>query len=591
MRPRLPHPASVAAPPGTTGDVSSEAMARPFALMFATGGALTLAHLALPDNGSSNNALLAAAAGACFALSAVIWLTWRHLPAWSYQLFLTAASLLTACVVYASGDSTSAYTTFFFWIAMTAFYFFDVAEAVEQGAVLAIAVGLAVAADPGETATVPVVNWIFTTCTLVIAGALLGRRGHARMSHLENPVTPAARTRQQTGLYNRRGFEEALRAEFERSQRTNRSFSVLIADVDGFRRINESFGPHAGDLAFEYIGAIIRRAKRRIDVAARIGEDEFALLLPETDEHSAYIVAERIRHELKVSFASEPVPLTMSIGVVNWPAHHGTPRALLNAGEQALRLAKELGGDRAAMYGENILTRLATASVHKDQDKHLVTLMSLAEAVDIRDGGTAAHCQNVGRYAAALARELGLSNDMAERVRYAGVLHDLGKIGVPDKILQKPGPLSDDEWSEMRKHPELGAHILEGKDLGDVRMWVLGHHERPDGHGYPYGLGPEQIPLEAKIVAVADAFEAMTADRVYRPGMPVSEACARLRAGAGTQWDRGVVEAMVKLVERRDLVVASSLWVAGEASQQDIKTYGKGGPKAGGQWLAEEAPS
>ena len=108
MRPRLPHPASVAPPPGTTGDVSSEPMARPFALMFATGGALTLAHLALPDNGSSNNALLAAAAGACFALSAVIWLTWRHLPAWSYQLFLTAASLLTACVVYASGDSTSA---------------------------------------------------------------------------------------------------------------------------------------------------------------------------------------------------------------------------------------------------------------------------------------------------------------------------------------------------------------------------------------------------------------------------------------------------------------------------------------------------
>src|SRR3954454_9906024 len=590
MRPRLPHPASVAAPPGTTGDVSSEAMARPFALMFATGGALTLAHLALPDNGSSNNALLAAAAGACFALSAVIWLTWRHLPAWSYQLFLTAASLLTACVVYASGDSTSAYTTFFFWIAMTAFYFFDVAEAVEQGAVLAITVGLAVAADPGKTATVPVVNWIFTTCTLVIAGALIGRLGHERMSHLENRVTQAARTDQQTGLYNRRGFEEALRAEFERSQRTNRSFSVLIADIDGFRRINESFGPHAGDLAFEYIGAIIRRAKRRIDVAARIGEDEFALLLPETDEHSAYIVAERIRHELKQSFAAEPVPLTISLGVVNWPLHQATARGLITAGEYALMLAKELGGDRCSMYGDNILTRLATASAHKDEDKHLVTLMSLAEAVDIRDGGTATHCQNVGRYAAALARELGLPDEIVERVRCAGVLHDLGKIGVPDSVLQKPGPLTDAEWVEMRKHPEIGAHILEGRDLTDVRQWVLEHHERPDGRGYPYGLGPEQVGVEAQIIAVADAFEAMTADRVYRAGMPVGMACDRLMAGAGTQWDRRVVDAMIRLVQRRDLLVTTSLGVSGEVGAHYAETtYGQGGQR-GGQWLAEGAP-
>src|SRR3954454_5863317 len=584
MRPRLPHPASVAAPPGTTGDVSSEAMARPFALMFATGGALTLAHLALPDNGSSNNALLAAAAGACFALSAVIWLTWRHLPAWSYQLFLTAASLLTACVVYASGDSTSAYTTFFFWIAMTAFYFFDVAEAVEQGAVLAITVGLAVAADPGKTATVPVVNWIFTTCTLVIAGALLGRLGHERMSNLEDRVTQAARTDQQTGLYNRRGFEEALRAEFERAQRTNRSFSVLVADIDGLRRINESFGPHAGDLALEYIGTIIRRAKRRIDVAARIGEDEFALLLPETGEHSAYIVAERVRHELKTSFEAEPVPLTISIGVVNWPVHHGTARGLITAGEQALMLGQELGGGRSALYGENILTRLATASARKDEDKHLVTLMSLAEAVDIRDGGTAAHCQNVGRYAAALARELGLSDELVERVRCAGILHDLGKIEVPDSILPKPGPLSEPEWVEMRKHPEIGAHILEGTDLADVRQWILEHHERPDGRGYPYGLGPEQVPLQAKIIAVADAFEAMTADRVYRHGMPAGEACDRLRAGAGKQWDREVVESMIRLVDRRDLLVSSSLSISGETTYAET-TYGQGG-RAGGQWLA-----
>jgi diguanylate cyclase (GGDEF)-like protein len=569
---------------------SAAEMAGPFRLMFAAGGALTLAHLALPASGNANNALLIAAATACVALAALIWRRGKRLPAWSYQLMNTAAAALTALIVYASGDSTSAYTTFFFWVGYSSFSYFGDAEAAEQTVVLSIAIGLAIAADPGRIDTVPVVNWIFMTCLLAAAGALIGRMGRLRTTDLESRVTLAARTDQQTGLFNRRGFEESLRAEAERAQRTNRSFSVLVADIDGFRRINEGFGPHAGDLAFEYIGAILRRAKRRIDVAARIGEDEFAILLPETGEHAAYIVAERIRHELKVSFESEPVPLTVSIGVVNWPVHRGSARGLLTAAEQALLLAKELGGDRSAMYGDNILTRLATASARKDEDKHLVTLMSLAEAVDIRDGGTAAHCQNVGRFSAALGRELGLSDEMVERVRCAGVLHDLGKIGVPDSVLRKPGPLTDPEWAEMRKHPEVGAHILEGKDLTDVRQWILEHHERPDGRGYPYGLGPEQVPLEAKIIAVADAFEAMTSDRVYRRGMPAAAACERLRAGAGSQWDGRVVEAMIRLVERRDLLVSTALSIAGDSGHEfEGASFGQGGTRDERE-LVEGAP-
>lgn len=578
--------------------VSAQEMAGPFRLMFAVGGVLTFVHLALPASGNERNGLLIVAGSICFALAVAITLAGKRIPSWAYQLFLTAASFLTALIVYGSGDSTSAYATFFFWLAIAAFYFFDDAGAAEQAVVLAISVGLTIAANPGANDTVPVVNWIVTTCLLALAGALIGRLGSQRRAKLENRVTLAARTDSQTGLLNRGGFDEVLRAEFDRAKRTNRSFSVLIADVDGFRRINDSFGPHAGDLAFEYIGTIIRRAKRRIDVAARLSDDEFAILLPETSEHAAYIVGERIRHELKMSFETEPVPLTVSIGVVNWPLHQGTPRGLITAGQQALMLAKELGGDRCAMYGDNILTRLATASANKDEDKHLVTLMSLAEAVDIRDGGTAAHCQNVGRYAAALGRELGLSDEMVERLRCAGVLHDLGKIGVPDAVLQKPGPLTEQEWNEMRKHPEIGAHILEGKDLADVRRWVLEHHERPDGRGYPYGLGPDQIPLEAKIIAVADAFEAMTADRVYRRGMPAGQACERLRASGGTQFDREVVEAMIRLVERRDLLVTTSLAVSGEAAGRYAeKSYGQGGqptPQGGaesGPGPAQEAPA
>lgn len=551
-------------------------------LMFAVGGLLALAHVAVPGADHSRSTVMLAAGGGCIAIAGLILVGWRRIPSWAYQLLLTAASLLTALVMYGTAETTSVYATFFFWISICAFYFFNENEAAEQSVIIAIAATLGVAADPGNLTSVPVVNWMVTMAVLIVAGALIGRMGRQRMTSLADRVEEAARTDQMTGLLNRRGFQDALKAEFERAQRTNRSFSVLIADLDGFRRINEGFGAHAGDLAFEYVGAIIRRAKRRIDVAGRIGEDEFALLLPETGDHAAYMVAERVRHELKASFASEPVPLTISIGVVNWPLHQSTARGMITAGEHALMLAKELGGDRSAMYGDNILTRLATASARKDEDKHLATLISLAEAVDIRDGGTAAHCQNVGRYAAAIARELSLPDDIVYRVHSAGIVHDLGKIGVPDAVLGKPGPLTEQEWIEMRKHPELGAHILEGPDLADVRVWVLGHHERPDGRGYPFGLGPDQVPLEAKIIAVADAFEAMTADRVYRRGLPVDEACRRLRAGAGTQFDRKAVEAMLRLVERRDLMVTSSLWESADGSPLGLT---REEVAAGGQWL------
>lgn len=589
MRGTLPRRLAAAVPPARDLSDTSPgppATARPFMLMFAAGAVLALVHVAIPGADHSRDGVMLGVAAGAFSIAALIYAGWRRIPSWAYQLFLAAASLLTALAMYGTAETTSVYATFFFWITICAFYFFNENEAAEQSVIIAIAAALGASADPGNLTSVPVINWMVTMAVLIVAGALIGRMGRQRMSSLADRVEEAARTDQMTGLLNRRGFQDALKAEFERSQRTNRSFSVLVADLDAFRRINEGFGPHAGDLAFEYVGAIIRRAKRRIDVAGRIGEDEFALLLPETTEHAAFMVAERIRHELKASFASEPVPLTISIGVVNWPLHQSTARGMITAGEHALMLAKELGGDCSAMYGDNILTRLATASARKDEDKHLATLVSLAEAVDIRDGGTAEHCQNVGRYAAAIARELNLPSDIVDRVRSGGIVHDLGKVGVPDSILGKPGPLTDDEWTEMRKHPELGAHILEGPDLADLRVWVLSHHERPDGRGYPFGLGPDQVPLEAKIIAVADAFEAMTADRVYRPGLSVDEACRRLRAGAGTQFDRRAVDAMLKLVERRDLMVTGSLRDARDGYPLGLT---REEVAEGGQWLSAPA--
>jgi putative nucleotidyltransferase with HDIG domain len=180
-------------------------------------------------------------------------------------------------------------------------------------------------------------------------------------------------------------------------------------------------------------------------------------------------------------------------------------------------------------------------------------VIAIAQELDRRDEGTARHCQTVACYAEAIARELGLAEQAIESVRLAGLLHDVGKIAIPGSIVAKPGPLDDDEWIEMQSHPRIGAGILEDAGLEDIREWILAHHERPDGEGYPRGLRDDEIPLEAKILAVADAYEAMTNDRCYRSSIGRDRAVAELRRHAGSQFDVVVVEAFIAALERGEL--------------------------------------
>jgi HD-GYP domain-containing protein (c-di-GMP phosphodiesterase class II) len=167
--------------------------------------------------------------------------------------------------------------------------------------------------------------------------------------------------------------------------------------------------------------------------------------------------------------------------------------------------------------------------------------------VQARDGATAQHSVTVGRFCGATATALGLAPEHAAEVEIAGMLHDLGKVGMPDSILHKPGPLTEDEWLEMQRHPEIGAHIVAVAGLADVSQWILLHHERPDGGGYPHGLSGGSLPLEAAIVSVADAYEAMVTDRVYRPALSEAEARAEVEAAAGSQFDARVVEAFLQV--------------------------------------------
>jgi diguanylate cyclase (GGDEF)-like protein/putative nucleotidyltransferase with HDIG domain len=387
-----------------------------------------------------------------------------------------------------------------------------------------------------------------TACALTLA--YLAMRQGARIRALVGRIENAVRTDALTGLLNRRAFEEQLELELERVRRGGGPLTVIVGDLDSFALVNEQHGHAAGDAALERVAASLAKWKRRIDHAARIGGEEFAVLLPDTDEGGAFLVAERLRRAIHRLFGDSPVELTISFGVASHPEHGEDGVALLASALSAVAGAKQMGGDRSVIHSAEVARLLDGRSAGGHGDLQLATVIALAEALDIRDTGTAKHSHTVARYAELMARELGLEPDRVERVRLAGVLHDVGKIGVSDRVLSKPGPLDAAEWRELRTHPEIAARLLSRAEFDDLRSWILAHHERPDGMGYPYGLSGAAIPLEPRILAVADAYEAMTADRVYRPAIGQQAAREELEAGAGSQFDAEVVDALLRALDR-----------------------------------------
>jgi diguanylate cyclase (GGDEF)-like protein/putative nucleotidyltransferase with HDIG domain len=341
-----------------------------------------------------------------------------------------------------------------------------------------------------------------------------------------------------TGLRNRRTFEpdiaEALR---------ERPVALLVLDLDRFKQVNDTLGHTAGDEVLKRFAGVVRGFVRDGDAPTRLGGEEFALTLPGVSEGEAIAVAERVRHAVAAAFTGSAVPVTVSIGIAT-AAPGGSASELVRAANRALFAAKRLGRNRCVMHDAETLAMLGAPAA--DQvDEHLAAAILLAETLDLRDAGTAQHSKTVGLYAERVARELGLPPERVERIRVAGVLHDIGKLGVADAILQKPGKLTDAEWVEIRRHPELGARILDHANLRDVATWVRGHHERVDGGGYPDGLAGDAIPLESRILAVADAYEAMVADRPYRRGLDPRTAREELKRCAGSQFDRDVVAAFL----------------------------------------------
>jgi two-component system cell cycle response regulator len=502
-------------------------MARALMYSFFAGAAVGLASLSVVGG---------VVAGVCLAAAAVLLIGYDDLPYWAFP---PLAGLGVAAGLVGVHEGGASYALLLGLPVAYAAYFL---RKVEAATLMLAAVGGVVAVGA------PVV----AAFALAAVGGLVGLQ-RANVNRLIWRLSDAAVTDELTGLLNRRGFYELFETELERARRSGQPLSVIVGDLDHFKALNDSFGHAAGDRALEQLALILETAKRRIDTAARIGGEEFAVVLPDSDHHAAYILAERMRREVRETFMYEPYDLTISLGVATFPMHGADVQALVAQADDALYAAKALGRDRSVVWGENLDNDVVEATgLHTPRgERHASTMRALAEVIDERERGGAAgaHSQAVARYAGAIARELGLEADSIERVRFGGIVHDVGKVGVPDAVLRKPGWLSAEDWIEVRRHPEVGARILSGAQLADVSEWVLAHHERPDGSGYPAGLAGSEIPVEARILAVADAYEAMTAHRVYRAALTPEQARTELVRCAGTQFDTRVVEAFLRVLD------------------------------------------
>ncbi len=388
-----------------------------------------------------------------------------------------------------------------------------------------------------------------------------------------------------TGLSNHKKLQEDLAAEISQCLNNDKQLAFCIFDIGNISEINNELGHAKGDIVIKEVAKKIKKNVRNTDILGRYGGDEIAIIMPDTTEEEAKYVCEFLLYNLSCTMFDDLGQLKFSCGISLLPQSTNKQDKLTILAEQALYISKSkraqsgqseivstndfnFWDDEALKCFAQVLTRKhASIGVNIEEElinqfhnekivsnEHLLDVVSsLANTIDAKDTYTKGHSAAVSRYSEALARAINLPANEVERIKLGALLHDIGKIGIPEHVLRKPTMLSDDEWAIMKQHPSIGADkvLKPNKSLHDLIPMVKYHHEHIDGTGYPYGLKGDEIPLSARIVAVADAYHALISDRPYRKGLSVSKACEILKMGAGVQWDRELV--------RQFIIIAPSL--------------------------------
>ena len=391
---------------------------------------------------------------------------------------------------------------------------------------------------------------LVTLSAALIAAALLFlifRAAQRRLTRQTTELMESTRRDPLTGTLNHGAVVGHLAMETEAARAAGMPVTVALIDIDNFRLLNENHGHPAGDQALLAVAGLLRDEVVEPMVLGRSGPDEFLIIAPPAVAFELEPLVTRLQTglvDLSLQFEmTERLPITVSVGIATYPEHAASATALLSTATMVLEEAKAGGGDTVRMASSASLEESSATSTFN-------VLEGLILAVDTKDRYTKRHSEDVARYAMFLASRLGLDADEMRIIQTAGLLHDVGKIGIPDQILRKPGKLTSAEFDIVKQHVALGDMIVRDlPDLDQVRAGIRHHHERWDGDGYLERLEGEDIPQIARILAVADAFSAMTTTRPYRKALDVREALTRLGDAAGSQLEERLVVAFVDGME------------------------------------------
>lgn len=457
------------------------------------------------------------------------------------ELVVSALALVPVVVIanvmHTNADDAGSVALMLVWVSLFCWYFLPRKNAIALNVLIIIGYDWAVALE--EITSEEILLKFITFAGTVLSAAFVIWVGKTRVNQLIASLAELASTDPLTTLPNRRVFQKRVAAAVLKVDRYGGDLTLLMLDVDHFKRVNDTWGHAEGDRILHSVAEQIVDAKRGTDIVARIGGEEFALLLPETSMEGAVTVAERIRASVSQMRLPDSTTASISIGCATYPKDGDSVERLVDAADRALYVAKETGRNRTIVF-ERVLGEAVKISREISDAERRISLDVLLRASSTEhEGDVRTRLDVLSGIAGRIAAEMGLTPQQCEHVRVAALYHDIGKIGVSRYLLSKDSPLTEDEWKQVRNYPKIGGEILRNMGYPEIAAWIGQIHQRVDSPGDAAPTDNERIA--ARIVGVVDAFDAMTRPNTFRAPFSVEHAARELKLHAGTQFDKQVV--------------------------------------------------